>query len=793
MNTHNMIRLIATFICHSLVLTILVAQPITTVKYEVMIQTADERVAEGDYYNALDWYRQAYNESKATDLALSIGYAYYKMRDFKKAERWYSRILDKDEDNIFIDDRYAYGKTLRSLGQFDMARQQFQMILELSADEGLIELSEIELAGMNQVPSFAQNEDVLVSFASETINNGTGEYSPVQYDETSLYFTSFQSRKEVVLDGSEKNYEAKVYLTQLSPEGYGKPKALGIKINREDYHQGNVTFSQDKRTMYFTRQVIENDLVQSSTLYESKKGDNDEWGYAVPVKGINGDWIVTQPAPGELFGQEVLFFASDMDGGEGGLDIYYALIRGASLGQPVNLGSTINTKGDDITPSYHDGQLYWSTASRPGFGGYDIFSSTWDGNRWSIPVNMGNNFNGLFDDYYLSYNDDGTRGYLVSNRPDPKKKKLKSETCCYDIYTFAIKQLNIELLVGVGTMDEKPLNGATVQIADLTVYDEPRSQTLPEEYRFEFDLFPERKYRVIVSKDGYSSDTLELTTNGIVEDKVIRKKVLLERTTEVDQPSFTIETVTINEPIRFDNIYYDFNKWDILPESESDLTIILNLMREYNDMVIELSSHTDSRGRTAYNQDLSQRRAESARQWLLDRGVAPERIIAKGYGESVILNKCVNGARCTDEEHRFNRRTEFKILAGPQTIEIRREVKKEKPSGKQSIKRLKTPKITLLKNNQALGVINEGDKKKVVFDFVNTGDSDLIIELATACKCTEITWPQEPIPPSGKGKIEAIFDSSGMEGQYTKTIDIIANTDPIVVEAKFTVTVKRRP
>ncbi|MFT4566650.1 MAG: peptidoglycan-associated lipoprotein [Saprospiraceae bacterium] len=659
------------------------AQPIKKVKYEVMIQTADERIEEGDYYNALDWYRQAYNESKATDLAMSMAYSYYKLRDFKNAERWYTRILKDDEDNIFIDDRYAYGRTLRSLGEFDKAQEQYNKIRELSADQGLISLSELELTGMAKTPSFAQNEDVIVSFASDKINDGTGEYSPVQYDEKTLYFTSFQSRKETVLDGSEKDYESKVYFTEMSTEGFGKPKALGIKVNREDYHQGNLSFSQDKRTMYFTRQVIENDDVISSTVYKSKLTDEDEWSYATPVDGINGDFISTQPSPGELFGQEVLFFVSDADGGSGGLDIYYSLIRGESMGQPVNLGPIINTSGDDITPSYHDGQLYFSTESRPGLGGYDIFTSSWDGSRWSLPENMGNNYNGLFDDYYLSFNEKGSRGYLVSNRPDPKKKKLKSETCCYDIYNFAIKELNIDLLVGVGTMDEKPLNGATVEVSDQTIYDEPKSQTLPEEFRFDFDLFPERKYQVITSKEGYISDTLEFNTSGIIEDETIRKKVLLREIPPVDEdPGFTTETVTINEAIRFDNIYYDFDKWDILPESETDLNIILNLMNEYGDMVIELSSHTDSRGQTAYNQNLSQKRAESARQWLLDKGVVGSRIVPKGYGEAVILNKCVNGARCTNEEHRFNRRTEFKILEGPQTIEIRREVKKDNPGGK---------------------------------------------------------------------------------------------------------------
>jgi len=216
----------------------------------------------------------------------------------------------------------------------------------------------------------------------------------------------------------------------------------------------------------------------------------------------------------------------------------------------------INTPKDDVTPHYYDGKLYFSTDGRPGMGGYDLFSSTWDGTKLSAPTNMGQNYNGLFDDFYLSFNETGSRGYLVSNRPDPKKKKLKSETCCYDIYNFEIKELNLGLLVGVGTTDGKPLNGATVELYDLTVYDEPNIQTLPEDYRFNYDINPERKYQVVTSKEGYITDTLVFTTNGIIEDEIIRKKVLLDQAKieEPKDPGFTIETVTINEPIRFDNM-----------------------------------------------------------------------------------------------------------------------------------------------------------------------------------------------------------------------------------------------
>ena len=137
------------------------------------------------------------------------------------------------------------------------------------------------------------------------------------------------------------------------------------------------------------------------------------------------------------------------------------------------------------------------------------------------------------------------------------------------------------------------------------------------------------------------------------------------------------ETITRNEPIRMNNIYYDFDDTKILSDAEKDLSELYGLMIKYPDMVIELSSHTDAQGRSTYNEDLSQRRAQSATNWLIDQGISKKRIKPVGYGESVILNRCKNGVKCSDDEHRENRRTEFRIIAGPQTIEITREVTKE--------------------------------------------------------------------------------------------------------------------
>jgi len=180
-------------------------------------------------------------------------------------------------------------------------------------------------------------------------------------------------------------------------------------------------------------------------------------------------------------------------------------------------------------------------------------------------------------------------------------------------------------------------------------------------------------YVIVAKREGYSTASVELNTLGITEPTSIEKtlvvtKKIIENTTPAEE---TIE-ITLNQPIRLANIYYDFDDDKILPASEPDLTYILNLMKEYPEMVVELGSHTDAQGKEGYNQTLSQRRAQSAVNWIQERGIDVSRLVAKGYGESNILNQCVNGVKCSDDEHRFNRRTEFKILEGPQTIQVKK-------------------------------------------------------------------------------------------------------------------------
>ena len=263
-----------------------------------------------------------------------------------------------------------------------------------------------------------------------------------------------------------------------------------------------------------------------------------------------------------------------------------------------------------------------------------------------------------------------------------------------------------------------------------------------------------------------------------------------------------METVTINEAIRLSNIYYDYDDDKILPESEGDLFELLELLERYPTMKIELSSHTDARGNDKYNEDLSQRRANSARTWILERGVEESRIVAKGYGENQILNRCTNGVECTDDEHRQNRRTEFKILEGPKTIEIRREVLKGKQNTNQAAvtentatpknpatgKKPGPPVITFDKDYLDLGTIKIGEKRDFSFPFTNTGESPLVIQMITACECTTLKWTRVAVEPGKRGMIVGQLDTAekGL-GEDTIYLEVLSNTEPKITEARYDV------
>jgi len=347
---------------------------------------------------------------------------------------------------------------------------------------------------------------------------------------------------------------------------------------------------------------------------------------------------------------------------------------------PVRLpDGVINTTSDEVSPFYKDGKLYFSSAGRTGFGGLDVYEAEWNGSVWSEPRNLGSGINSSVDDQYYTQSPDGFTGFLVSNRPGPNN--LKSKTCCDDIYSWELERVKVNLNAVTYRLRRKnektnpPLVGSTIQVIDVSDPD-PKSveeKNNPSGSDFQFKLQPERSYMIIANNEGYRPDTVKFNTVGVKKTIDVEKKLTLRLIKK--EPDSIV--VTTNEPIRLNSIYYDFDDDKILPDAEDDLMFLVDIMNRYKDMKIELSSHTDARGRDDYNESLSQRRAESAKRWMVAKGIADDRIVAKGYGEKQLLNQCKNGVECTEDDHRFNRRTEFKIISGPTSITIERKEKRE--------------------------------------------------------------------------------------------------------------------
>jgi peptidoglycan-associated lipoprotein len=277
---------------------------------------------------------------------------------------------------------------------------------------------------------------------------------------------------------------------------------------------------------------------------------------------------------------------------------------------------------------------------------------------------MGFNYNTSYDDIFFRLNQSGTSGALVSNRINKDKKKFKNTlTCCDDIYIVQIRDVVIDLKVLVQN-NKGSLDGATVELYEGNgkVPTESKTNSLSNDFNFLLDS--DKSYMAIITRQGHHPDTLRFNTNGIFDDYTFSKTVVMK-----EKPA-TKRIIKRNEPIVLKSIYFDFNDDKILPDAEKDLNTLKKLMDQYPDLVIELSSHTDSRGDNDFNMKLSQRRADSTKKWLINEGIAANRIKAKGYGETRLLNKCKDGVKCTEEEHQLNRRSEFRIIAGPQTIEI---------------------------------------------------------------------------------------------------------------------------
>ena len=765
------------------------AQPLKEIPFRFKLEAADSSYYKNDYYNAIEWYNEVYREDRQNKYLDRLAELYFTVRDYKRAERWLGRLIERDKSNEFPQARLRYAKALKMNGKYDQSAIQLQEIINGDFPTSDKSRAQLELKGITLAESLVRPDNIAVVNVGTRVNTRNSEASPVPVSGGDLYFISFGENKVIMPSDEEINAQAKIFVAKMNENGEFTRRATALdEISPgQNGHIGNVFVAPDGRSMYFTYFLLDGSkLDQSEIYYASSSGRG--WSSPRKVEGLPELGIVKNPSTGTLLGQKVLFFAYDGTGA-GGFDIFYAPLESdTQVGDVVPVGGGINTAGDEVSPIFSSNTLYFSTNGHPSIGGFDIYSALWTGDSWTRIENMGKGINSTLDETYYFPSGDQINGFLVSNREGTRS--VLSSTCCDDIFQLEDKTIIIRLLATV-LEGEEALNGASIAVfpVEQNEWGSPDIQYNEDGNEFTFSIDADKAYQVVVSREGFTSDTVAFNTVGVTESKDFRGTFRLQRIPEEEE----VETIALNEPIRLNNIYYDFDDDQIKIEAEEDLDYLYDLLSEYPNMVIELSSHTDSRGSDSYNLDLSQRRANSAKAYLVDRGINEDRIVAVGYGETRILNHCTNGVNCSDEEHQLNRRTEFTIIEGPTTIPVKRETRKVRDRSQEggTDQSVQYPVIEFSQEMYDLGSVQKPAIKSGQIEFTNTGNAPLEIEVASGCDCTTLDWPRTPIPPGGKGIIQIQYDSSKRDvGLQEVTVDILSNTKEAVTSTHFKVMVE---
>lgn len=416
-------------------------------------------------------------------------------------------------------------------------------------------------------------------------------------------------------------------------------KPLAGKVNGT-YHEGPVAISADGKTMYFTRShytdrklAKDEDDVSHLMLFRATLNDVNEWD-DVRAFAYNGlDHSTGHPALSA--DGKTLYFASDRPGGHGGTDLWLSRDNGTGWSEPVNLGPSVNTPGNELFPTINGNTLYFASTAHENMGGMDIFSTTMQNDRWTEPENLGYPMNTVHDDFAFVLDEGGNSGYLSSDRSGNDR-----------IHAFTLNQriFTLEALVMDSTGLLPHVEAKLMNVETL----EESSALTDKDGRVIFPLSPESTYDLTVQQDGYLAARKRISTKGLAVSDTLEAKV-------------SLLGIELNKPIAIENIYFDYDKWDIRPDAAKELDKLLAIIKENPDLSFELGSHTDARGSDMYNLVLSDARANSTVDYLIRNGADPARIKAQGYGEERLVNTCGNGIKCTEEAHQANRRTEFTI------------------------------------------------------------------------------------------------------------------------------------
>ncbi|WP_055446179.1 OmpA family protein [Lacinutrix mariniflava] len=631
--------------------------------FTVSITTAQIKVADNffkdyAYYQATELYLEVLKKGDTTEHVLTrLGDCYYNNSNVQLASYWYKKAVTKYKD-VNPEYLYKYVQTLRSLNQFEESKKWTTVFKDRKKNDRRVK--EDDVFDIEKFEALESTDRVYVDFQNLDINTKYSDFGSFEKDNV-LYFASTRV-KDSLLD-EEKIYQwnkepfLDIYQSEISIEDgkkiVGSPSPITSNEVNSDFHESSVAITKDGKTMYFTRINLNN---KNKAKYD--KGGTSQIKL-FRAKNVDGKWkkIEELPFNGEDFStgspalspnDKELYFSSDREGSKGLTDLYKVKInKDGTFGNPINLGDKINTEGRENFPYIaKDSTLYFSSDGHINLGLYDIFESNiLKKDTLEVYVkNLGAPYNSGFDDFAFFINNDTNTGYFSSNREGGKGGD--------DIYSFG--RYECKQLIK-GTTRDKISNEPLAKVV-VTLLDEKgkviERQTSNENGEYEFkDVGCDKTYTILAEKVIYRPDSKDITTSQESGEETI-----------VD---LFLTPLIIDSEIVINPIFFDYNKSNVRPDAAYELENIVAVMREHPTMTIKIEAHTDSRGRDAYNEKLSDRRAKSTRDYLYTRGIEPDRIeSAIGYGESQLINGCSDGVKCTDEQHQENRRSKFIITGG---------------------------------------------------------------------------------------------------------------------------------
>ncbi|UYQ95760.1 OmpA family protein [Chitinophaga horti] len=619
-------------------------------KAQYILREADEAFGQFKYVKAAQLYERAYSKKKTLYAAGRAADCHRLTNNYREAQAWYAIASGRGATPIHI---LQHAQSLQQNARYPEAQLEYQRYA--AADNGVTEkqLKRWTLSCDSAMLWMQSPANIRVTNLA-SLNSPQSDWAPVPFA-GGIAFASDRSGETRINENGNAllrfdrgqspdtrryAWTGNEYLNLLFKSSTDSSIRVFPLQADTRYHVGPASFTADGKEIFFARTKVQgNGSGAMNTvhvaIFSSKKDDAGNWSSPVAFFFNKADAYSVGDPFISADGQQ-LYFSSNMPGGKGGADIYTCRRQAdGSWSAPENLAH-VNTDGDERTPAVVNGWLYFASNGHIGMGGLDIFYVSANG---GTPVNMRYPVNSPQDDFAFSLDASGQLAYLSSNR----EGGIGSD----DVYRVAYITPPTYTLQGIASGTGKaPLPDANISLLQSgTIIARTRTDATG---KFELKLNTGEPYQVAIQKDGFKSDTIDIAPKRDTTVAIIKNE-------------FNIGELEVGKTIALTNIYFDYNKADIRADAKPELDKLVRLLKTHPAMSIELGTHTDSRGNDAYNEKLSQRRAESVVAYLVKSGIADERLKARGYGESQLLNSCANGVVCSEAEHQLNRRTEFKI------------------------------------------------------------------------------------------------------------------------------------